>query len=46
MKHKKLLLVVFTIIFASCGGGVTVVNNAAEAVTNLASGFILIPAVY
>jgi hypothetical protein len=50
MTHKKTLLVVLTIIFASCGGGtgtgVAIVDNATQTVANLANGFLLIPAIY
>jgi hypothetical protein len=49
VKYKKTLLVVLTIVFASCGGGggpVAVVNNATQAVSNLTSGFLLMAAVY
>ena len=49
VKHKKTLLVILTIVFASCGGGgspVAVVNNATQAVTNLTSGFLLMAAIY
>jgi len=58
MKHKKSLLVVLTIVFASCGGGndnggvsssistIATVNNPIQAVAILTSGFLLMPAVY
>jgi hypothetical protein len=49
VKNKKTLLVVLTILFVSCGGGsgtVAVVNNATQAVSNLTSGVLLLPAVY
>jgi hypothetical protein len=54
MTHKKTLLIVLTIIFASCGGGtgtgtgtgVAIVDSATQTVANLANGFLLIPAIY
>lgn len=48
MKYKKTLVVILTMVFASCGGGggVAVVNNAVEVVSNMTNGFLLVPAVY
>jgi hypothetical protein len=58
VRYKKSLLVALTIVLASWGGGkdsgvissnsgtAAIVNNPIEASSNLASGFLLMPAVY
>ena len=50
VKNKKTLLVILTIFFVSCGGGsigtVAIVDKVTQAVTNLTSGVLLLPAVY
>jgi hypothetical protein len=46
MKYRTTLILAFSIIFASCGGGGTFVDGAGEVFTNISNGIFLIPVIF